>query len=375
MNKRLTLIGEDYPTIDAQGSGDAIRIVADGCNVSGFRCINAGEYDAGIDIDSGENVIENNIIENNYYGIMVDYSNNTIENNVIYANERGILTASHWYMSITTYFYTPRGIFLYKVFNLTDSSSNSSRILNNTIYGNAYGLNLGYTWNNIVKNNIIYMNQIGIYSYDSSRNCMKKNQIHNNVLSGIELSDSQANDISDNNIYNKYGLLLTVMYYKYRIVNNTILNNSIVNNEFGTKLVYSLNSTLINNTMSENIYNLDISGGYTQNIDTTNKVDGKPVYYWVDQNDRQIPSDAGYVGLIGCRNIVVKDLILANNGQGLLIFNTISSRIENVSVWDNYYGIYIRSCENNTLDSNSVLYNYYGIGLKYSLYNTLHNNR
>ena len=141
----------------------------------------------------------------------------------------------------------------------------------------------------------------------------------------------------------------------------------------------SNNNTLQNNTMSGNKYNFDVSGNalsdYTQNIDTSNTVDGKPIYYWIDQQDEQIPDDAGFVGVVNSTNITVRRLILTNNGWGVLFAYTDNSRIENVNASNNGYGIYLWHSNNNTLQSNSASYNKYGgVVLSNSNNNTLQSN-
>lgn len=35
-------------------------------------------------------------------------------------------------------------------------------------------------------------------------------------------------------------------------------------------------------------------------IDSSNMVEGKPVYYWVNRENMTVLSDAGYVALINC---------------------------------------------------------------------------
>jgi len=153
--------------------------------------------------------------------------------------------------------------------------------------------------------------------------------------------------------------------------------------------------------MSGNDYNFAVSGSslshYIQKIDTSNKVDGKPTYYWVNHQDEQVPGDAGFVGVVNSTNITVKDLTLTKNGQGVLLAYTDNSRIENVTVSSNYAGISLESSSSNTLTNNTAsnnshycifLYsssnnntitnntansNYYGIRLHSSSNNTLIN--
>jgi len=135
----------------------------------------------------------------------------------------------------------------------------------------------------------------------------------------------------------------------------------------------------LNNMMSGNVYNFGVYSGslseYTQNIDTSNTVDGKPIYYWVDQKDRQIPSDAGFVGVVNGTNVTVRDLTLTKNSHGVLFACTENSRIENVTANSNKFGICLHDSSNNTITSNTANSNYYpGIYLRHSSYNTITSN-
>ena len=149
---------------------------------------------------------------------------------------------------------------------------------------------------------------------------------------------------------------------------------------YGIRLYYSSNSTLRNNEMSDNTYNLDVSGwslaDYTHDIDTSNTVDRKPVYYLVGESGMVIDSssNAGYISVVNSSNIVVKDLTMKNNYQGILFAYTSSSRIENVNVSDNYYGIYMYQSSENTLTNNNMTDNRYGMYLRDSSSNTISDN-
>ncbi|HDN65827.1 MAG TPA: hypothetical protein ENF23_06005, partial [Methanosarcinales archaeon] len=158
-----------------------------------------------------------------------------------------------------------------------------------------------------------------------------------------------------------------------------ISGNNVSNNSCGICIKHSSNNTLTDNTMSENRYNFDVFGDnishYTQNIDTSNTVDGKPVYYWVGRQNAQIPGDAGFVGVVNSTNITVRDMVLVNNMQGVLFAYAENSMIENVSTSENEYGIYLSSSSNNTLANNIAESNgVCGVCLNSSNYNTLANN-
>ncbi len=107
-------------------------------------------------------------------------------------------------------------------------------------------------------------------------------------------------------------------------------------------------------------------------MDTSNLVNGKPVYYWVDQQDGEVPDNAGFVGIVNSANMTVRDLTLTSNGMGVLFAYTDNSNIENVTISDNQYGIYLYSSSNNNVTGNNASDNQYGIGIY--LYSSSNNN-
>lgn len=160
------------------------------------------------------------------------------------------------------------------------------------------------------------------------------------------------------------------------IENVTIAGLTVQNCVKGITLMRCRNAHLRNNTMIGNSYNFADYSLVVNDVDTSNTVDGKPVYYWVNEEDREVPSDAGYVALVNSRNIVVKDLNLASNGQGLLVKNTTRSRVENVSFVNNQDGVYFDlDSKNNTVVGNTISNNLMiGIYLSTSSGNFVSNN-
>ena len=252
LNKSLSLIGEDLPTVDAQQNGSAIEITADSCVVNGFRCVNA-KYprNAGISVlESNSNFIENiTCCEKNNIGILLmDSSNNTISNNEIYENcNNGIELRDSSNNTISNnkiYENCNNGI-------ASDRSSNN-RIMNNEIHENNYdGIALWWgSSNNMITNNTLDGNDCGINLDESLNNWIINNKIVENNYHGISLGwDTSNNRISNNTCHknNRDGLCL-----RRDSSNNTITNNSFKNNGNGIVLWASYFNTIFNNEIYEN---------------------------------------------------------------------------------------------------------------------------
>ncbi len=218
----------------------------------------------------------------------------------------------------------------------------------------------------VISNNYLTKNNIDIMLFNSNDNILKNN---NACCGGIFLLYSSNNILTNNNAS------LRGVHLQYS-GNNTIENNIASNGIF---LDYSGNNTLTNNTMFSNWCNFGITGDvlahFLQNIDQSNTADGKPIYYWIDRKDAQIPSDAGFVGVINSSNITVKDLTLTKNGPGVLFVCSNNSKIENVNASNNPRGICFWHSSNNTITNSIVNSNVGGgISLYHSSENTLKNN-
>lgn len=143
----------------------------------------------------------------------------------------------------------------------------------------------------------------------------------------------------------RYGIEL------YRSNDNLLDGNTISNSATGIYLHMSPNCILRNNLLNNNQNPLYVShdlyvSDFFQDIDTTNLVDGKPLYYWVNKENMQIPTDAGWTGVINSKNIAVKDLTL----HSIFFAFTTNSQIENM----NCRGIRLVESDRNSLLSNTI---------------------
>jgi len=208
--------------------------------------------------------------------------------------------------------------------------------------------------------------------------------IHENLIkntnNAISLRQSSGNNITNNIIsLNLYGIKL------WYCGGSIIFGNKISLNEYGIELAYSRFFTLRNNSMMNNTYNFGVwSYGkppygtlydFIHDIDTSNVIDGKPVYYLVNQQNGEISGDAGYVGVINSTNVVLKDLLVTSNGQGVLFAFTNNSVVQNVTASNSMNGIRLVCSDNNTINDNIMSKNWHGIYLYNSQNNfVFHNN-
>lgn len=190
---------------------------------------------------------------------------------------------------------------------------------------------------------------------------------------GIYLS-SGNNTITNNTLSgNGYGIRLMSS------ADNTITGNTANDNDYGIYMYGSEGNTLQNNVMSGNTYNFGIFGyyGVKNEIDTSNTVDGKPVYYLVGVSGITVDSssNAGTVYCIECQNVTIKDLDMSNTVHGVYFHGTSNSIIDNVKVSNTRDGIALwYYSDGNTVTHNNAANNEYGIALRRNSENNLISN-
>jgi len=246
-------------------------------------------------------------------------------------------------------------------------------LINFTIRNGEYGVRIWggygffpvYTGNTIIDNKIMDNLYGAILIRAGANNTMINNVIVNNTLFGIHL---------------------------WHAGNNTLINNTVVNNGHGIDFYGNSNDNVLrNNTMTDNKYNfglilrgetrnfLDVSPskpGIVNDVDSSNTVNGKPIYYLVKRSDEQVPSGAGYIWLNNCTNITINGCSLSNNLQGILLLFTNNATIIDNSIANNVYGIYVGIfSSNNTITGNTLDGNLNGVYLgDFSKFTTMRNN-
>lgn len=321
-------------------------------------------YGICIQSSSNINLTSNTITTNKYNGLLFDNSlNNILTKNTITSNSKGIEVINSQNNCINENTITSNlgaGILL--------TSSKYNNINMNTLKLNNNGMEIVSSSNNNITQNLLITNsEAGIFLTNSTYNNIDKNNITGNNHGIYMYSSSNYNIITENNMTknNYYGMIIDYSS------NSTITSNIITANYGGIKMTSSSNNTMRTNKICYNKYNVEVWGltltHFIHDIDFSNTVDEKPIYYLINRQNEEIPSNAGYVGLVNCTNVTVRNLNLTKNGQGLLLAYTTSSIIKENTFMDNYYGIRIRDSSNNHIYHNAFINN----TLQVSTYNSI----
>jgi len=161
--------------------------------------------------------------------------------------------------------------------------------------------------------------------------------------------------------------------------NSFLENNTAIGNDYGILLVYSTNIRLRGNKMVGNRYNFvmglsDVFLHFIQDIDTSNTVNDRPIYYLANQRNTQVPQDGGCVIVVNSTDVQVRTQNISKNGCGVLLAYTRNSTVQNVTVTNNNCGIWLHNSSNNTVDDNSIVNNTLGIALYCSDNNSISHN-
>ena len=186
------------------------------------------------------------------------------------------------------------------------------------------------------------------------------------AIASFQDSVSTGN-IVESNIFEDNGFALIVQG-SMQVLNNTFIGNeqgilcdsganTIVGNTFtANKRGLTLQSTgniLKSNRFDNNEDDLQITGAnFANEVDSSNMLNGRPIIYWVNQHNQTVPLNAGCVVLANCTGILVQNLTLANQNQGILLAFTASSTVTNNLIVNNTNGIYLHGASGNRFVNN-----------------------
>jgi len=193
----------------------------------------------------------------------------------------------------------------------------------------------------IVRNCFIHgggVSNDGIYIYNCNNGDMIDNTCNDNAC-GIFLTFSSGCTATDNHCTNNS----MAGIYLFRTDSNTLSSNVMVN-------------------CGINIWGSS-SGNYnSHSIDSSNTVNGKPVYFLKYLSGASVPSNAGQVILANCDHINVWNQYLSNASVGILIAYSSDVLVANNFCRLNAFeGIYLYSSTNCNLSDNNCSNNEFGI--------------
>ncbi len=178
-------------------------------------------------------------------------------------------------------------------------------------------------------------------------------------------------EISGNILYNNIDAGIYLMSS-----NNIVSNNIISDSRTGILLGNSGDNDITGNFMSGcGIFIWGTQPDWTNNnIDTTNTVNGRPVYYWVNRNGGTIPNGAGQVILANSHNVNILNQALNDATMGIALWVSSNNNIVGNQVSNNWYGMNIWYSNENNIMENTANSCSYGISLTQSHRNNITDN-
>jgi parallel beta-helix repeat protein len=189
-----------------------------------------------------------------------------------------------------------------------------------------------------VHNCNIYGNKITNSTIGVSLEKSGESNVFNNEFNGngynVQLSNSHSITVIGN-MFVGGGTGISVQ----SSTGNTLANNTLRDMSVGIWMDSSSGNTLRSNKLSNNYFNFEVTGynlaAYDNDVDASNTIEGKPIYYWIGRANQVVPSDGACVVLVNCTDMTVQNsqlslgyggLVLANTNNSLLQSNTLTAQ-------------------------------------------------
>jgi parallel beta-helix repeat protein len=207
---------------------------------------------------------------------------------------------------------------------------------NNTLMNASNGIIFYACHNSSMNHNLAEECTVMGLHFDTTVDCIMTGNTVNDSFEGIVLEKSagnliQGNLLMDNNVSMDF----------YASVDNAVEGNDLINNSVGIVLD-SCNGTnsFRNNSITGAAYNLLVWGpsteAFVQNIDTSNSVDNRTVYYIVNSNNSTLNPiscpNVGYLALVNCTRTTVKDIDLSDDKDGMLMVQSTYCSLVNITL-------------------------------------------
>jgi len=182
------------------------------------------------------------------------------------------------------------------------------------------------------------------------------------IIGGIGVSGS-GNFIENNTLSrNDYGGISMTGS------NNLIMNNNLSDGD-GLHIFDSTGNVITGNVMTGTgifLEGFELEDWNTHTIDTSNTVNGKPVYYWKNADGGTIPAEAGQVILANSMNVHVEGLNTSDASVGIELGFSSYNVIAGNNVSNNRHGIALTHSHDNLITDN-LLYSNEEVGIDWLL--------
>lgn len=277
INKRIVLIGINFPVLDGQKMAEVVSVNADSVVVRGFRVVNSGKSalndPCGIKVfDRNYVVIENNILDDNYFGIYIQNGKHCIvKNNRIKAYGKDEQMIGN-------------GIHCWK--------SEQLQIIGNHISGHRDGIYFEFVTQSVIWRNISHSNvRYGLHFMFSNDDAYITNIFRNNGAGVAVMFTKNVkmfnNHFEENWGDSAYGLLLKEISDSYifnnRFTRNTsgifmegtsrvkVEKNIFGSNGWGMKIQAScMDNEIVNNNYLKNTFDISTNGSLVLNTFNSN---------------------------------------------------------------------------------------------------------
>ena len=214
------------------------------------------------------------------------------------------------------------------------------------------GISLWNCFNNTIFNNTAFnLYYHGISISNCNNISITQNNVSNCFIDGIKIDNANHINLSKNSVdYCMQGI-------NTLDCNNTFISNNIMINNTGALVFSSYGKKIENITITGNIMNgsgLMLNVGdikkTTFNIDQSNLVNGKILYYYINENSltHNNFTNAGQIYIYNCSDVSFSDLDLSRSTLGLMVYNCNNLTISNIdSSYNSLAAIMIYNCNNS----------------------------
>jgi parallel beta-helix repeat protein len=141
---------------------------------------------------------------------------------------------------------------------------------------------------------------------------------------------------------------------------------------FGVQFLFSSkvimrNTHIYNNTFNFKIDNDDVNDFYTYNMDNSNTIQGKTIFYVSNISDITVEEDIGFLGLISCHNVTVEEQSI----PGAIVIDSTEITLADSLIQDAAVGVYLFASSYTTITNCTIHNAAYGILLINSHHNTI----